>query len=438
MQVSEQLNLDTSLLPIPDAPTISPAAARTPAASQDGTDLDVATSSAVRHSITTALSRADSSGPRVGTAASPLGLHASQPAPRPPQDAGRHDNSIARHESGGYLGAVGIFAKAPVDTAASVGSSHLPPGDDVGGPPEGGGRPSVGPSAAASEARKAGGTRGGGAMAGSVINDVAVGVVNTVIVRAPCPAPLALCSTPEIFSRSLRHCPYPLPLSQAHTRAPPTPSATRAVAAGVGGVHQHSVRRGGVQALHPCPLPPPHRLQRPRAARRHAAQQAALHGGAGARPVPLSPPARAETCEQPLSALLAAHCPPCARVEHASRRSVCERVAVGVQVQDIGLIFLNAMTKDIAHRMDGEPVANVLGTAMLTSCITTVVIGLSLFLVGRCAALQPCLRVPMHTYLLRSCHNCVVSATRVLASVSVLAHPWGGGDTNRFTARSPL
>ena len=59
------------------------------------------------------------------------------------------------------------------------------------------------------------------------------------------------------------------------------------------------------------------------------------------------------------------------------------RFTVG-QVQDIGLIFLNAMTKDIADRLDGEAEEKIVGTAILASCFTTILLGLTLYLVGRC------------------------------------------------------
>lgn len=57
------------------------------------------------------------------------------------------------------------------------------------------------------------------------------------------------------------------------------------------------------------------------------------------------------------------------------------------QVQDIGLIFLNAMTKDIAVRLAAEPVEKIVGTAILTSCISTIAVGLTQIQVGRCFVL---------------------------------------------------
>jgi hypothetical protein len=56
------------------------------------------------------------------------------------------------------------------------------------------------------------------------------------------------------------------------------------------------------------------------------------------------------------------------------------------QVQDIGLIFVNAMTKDIAERMEGQPVERVVGTAIMSSCLTTALLGLCLVLVGKCVS----------------------------------------------------
>jgi hypothetical protein len=58
------------------------------------------------------------------------------------------------------------------------------------------------------------------------------------------------------------------------------------------------------------------------------------------------------------------------------------------QVQDIGLIFLNAMTKDIAARLADETVEKIVGTAILTSCIATIAVGITQIQVGRCC---PCL-----------------------------------------------
>ena len=59
------------------------------------------------------------------------------------------------------------------------------------------------------------------------------------------------------------------------------------------------------------------------------------------------------------------------------------------QVQDIGLIFLNAMTKDIASRLDGEPIEKILGTAIMASCMTTIALGITLLGVGKCVCPAP-------------------------------------------------
>jgi sulfate permease, SulP family len=58
--------------------------------------------------------------------------------------------------------------------------------------------------------------------------------------------------------------------------------------------------------------------------------------------------------------------------------------AIG-QVQDLGLIFLNAMTKDISQRMHGEDPSVVVATAILSCSLATAVLGLCLIIVGRCA-----------------------------------------------------
>ena len=59
------------------------------------------------------------------------------------------------------------------------------------------------------------------------------------------------------------------------------------------------------------------------------------------------------------------------------------------QVQDIGLILLNAMTKNIAKRMEGDAVERVVGTAMMASSLSTMILGLCLVMVGKCAPLFP-------------------------------------------------
>ena len=58
-------------------------------------------------------------------------------------------------------------------------------------------------------------------------------------------------------------------------------------------------------------------------------------------------------------------------------------VIVG-QVQDIGLIFLNVMTRDIANEMAGQPREKVVGTAVLATCCTMVLLGATMLCVSRC------------------------------------------------------
>lgn len=63
--------------------------------------------------------------------------------------------------------------------------------------------------------------------------------------------------------------------------------------------------------------------------------------------------------------------------------------AVG-QVQDLGLIFLNAMTSDIAEQLRGEAEAKVVGTAMLACALSTIALGIALVFFGRHAPSPPC------------------------------------------------
>lgn len=72
--------------------------------------------------------------------------------------------------------------------------------------------------------------------------------------------------------------------------------------------------------------------------------------------------------------------------------------AVG-QVQDLGLIFLAAMTSDIAEHLAGEPHDKIIGTALLACALSTVILGVALVFFGRRATpppppppLVPCLR----------------------------------------------
>jgi sulfate permease, SulP family len=54
------------------------------------------------------------------------------------------------------------------------------------------------------------------------------------------------------------------------------------------------------------------------------------------------------------------------------------------QVQDIGLIFIHAETEDISTRMKGEPAERIMGTAMLASMLSNIILGLCFILVGKC------------------------------------------------------
>lgn len=56
--------------------------------------------------------------------------------------------------------------------------------------------------------------------------------------------------------------------------------------------------------------------------------------------------------------------------------------AIG-QVQDVGLIFLSKIATDIAVRMDGEPPARIVATALTVIAIGTAVLGLLLVIIGK-------------------------------------------------------
>jgi sulfate permease, SulP family len=58
------------------------------------------------------------------------------------------------------------------------------------------------------------------------------------------------------------------------------------------------------------------------------------------------------------------------------------------QVQDLGLIFLNAMASNIADRLRGEPTEKLVGTAVVASAVSTMVLGICLYFIGRCALVQ--------------------------------------------------
>lgn len=57
-----------------------------------------------------------------------------------------------------------------------------------------------------------------------------------------------------------------------------------------------------------------------------------------------------------------------------------------MHVQDLGLIFLNAMTKDIAMRLEGEPPEKIVATALIACSASTALLGLCLMFVGRCGS----------------------------------------------------
>ena len=53
-------------------------------------------------------------------------------------------------------------------------------------------------------------------------------------------------------------------------------------------------------------------------------------------------------------------------------------------MQDLGLIFLNAMTSDIATRLHGQPHEVIVGTAVVACSLATMLLGLVLIVVGKC------------------------------------------------------
>jgi sulfate permease, SulP family len=89
--------------------------------------------------------------------------------------------------------------------------------------------------------------------------------------------------------------------------------------------------------------------------------------------------------QAPLSRLLIA-----ANGTHALVGALLSRLPFAVaQVQDLGLIFLNAMTSDIAKRLEGQPHEVIVGTAMMACSLATMLLGVVLIIVGRCVL--PCL-----------------------------------------------
>jgi sulfate permease, SulP family len=71
---------------------------------------------------------------------------------------------------------------------------------------------------------------------------------------------------------------------------------------------------------------------------------------------------------------------------HAFVGALLSRLPFAVaQVQDLGLIFLNAMTTDVAHRLQGQPQEVIVGTAMVACSIATMLLGLVLIIVGKYA-----------------------------------------------------
>jgi hypothetical protein len=83
-----------------------------------------------------------------------------------------------------------------------------------------------------------------------------------------------------------------------------------------------------------------------------------------------------------------------ANAAHALVGATMSRLPFAVaQVQDLGLIFLNVMTSNIATRLQGRPQEVVLGTAVITSALATMLLGAALILVGKCALLHCCCSV---------------------------------------------
>lgn len=79
-----------------------------------------------------------------------------------------------------------------------------------------------------------------------------------------------------------------------------------------------------------------------------------------------------------------------ANATHAFVGAMLSRLPFTVaQVQDLGLIFLNAMTSDIAVRLKGEPEEVIVGTALVACSLATMLLGLVLIVVGRCALYCP-------------------------------------------------
>lgn len=74
-----------------------------------------------------------------------------------------------------------------------------------------------------------------------------------------------------------------------------------------------------------------------------------------------------------------------ANATHSVVAAMLSRLPFAVaQVQDLGLIFLNAMTSDIATRLHGQPHEVIVGTAVVACSLATMLLGLVLIVVGKC------------------------------------------------------
>lgn len=74
-----------------------------------------------------------------------------------------------------------------------------------------------------------------------------------------------------------------------------------------------------------------------------------------------------------------------ANATHSFVGALLSRLPFAVaQVQDLGLIFLNAMTSDIANRLEGEPHEVIVGTAVVACSLATILLGLVLIFIGKC------------------------------------------------------
>ena len=81
-----------------------------------------------------------------------------------------------------------------------------------------------------------------------------------------------------------------------------------------------------------------------------------------------------------------------ANATHSLVAAMVSRLPFAVaQVQDLGLIFLNAMTSDIANRLQDEPYEVIVGTAVVACSLATMLLGLVLIVVGKCVLGPLCL-----------------------------------------------